>query len=92
MDIVDARERVMGFRRVVFGIVASLLLLTSCGGGGGANGPEPASTSLPLQSRGLAIGGDEQARATDVVGFELTGGGTRDRQPLRGDGGSGDSR
>jgi hypothetical protein len=72
VDIVDARGCVMGFRRVVFGMVASLLLLTSCGGGGGANGSEAASTSLPLQSRGLAIGGDEQARATDVVEFELT--------------------
>lgn len=65
----------MGFRRAVLGALASLLLVTSCGGGGdggGTDGSEPASASLPLQSRGLAIGGDEQTQATDVVEFQIT--------------------
>jgi hypothetical protein len=64
----------MGFPRVVLAAVASLLLATSCGGGGsgdGTGGSEPASTSLPLQSRGLAIGGDEQTRATDIVELQV---------------------
>ncbi len=32
----------------------------------------PSSTSLPLQSRGLAIGGDAQTRATEVVSVRIT--------------------
>jgi hypothetical protein len=63
--------------------VFSLLLLTvaSCGGGGATSKSEsatsgvtssPATTSLPLQSTGLAIGGDVQSRATDVVRVAIT--------------------
>lgn len=63
--------------------VFSLLLLTvaSCGGGGATPKSEsvtsgvtssPATTSLPLQSMGLAIGGDVQSRATDVVRVAIT--------------------
>jgi hypothetical protein len=58
----------MEFRRALLGVVASLLLVTSCGPGGS----EPPSTSLPLQRRGLAIGGDEQTRATDVAEYQIT--------------------
>jgi hypothetical protein len=58
----------MGFRRAVLVGMASLVLVTSCG----SDGSEPASTSLPLQRRGLAIGGDEQTRATDTVEIQIT--------------------
>jgi hypothetical protein len=69
----------MGFpRRAVFGALTCLMLVMSFG----ACEPDPAaisskraspsSTSLPLQKRGMAVGGDVQSRATDVVSVRLT--------------------
>jgi hypothetical protein len=61
----------MGFRRrVALGAVASLLLIlvTSCQG----DGSKPPTTSLPLQSTGLAVGGDVQSKATDVIEVGIT--------------------
>jgi hypothetical protein len=58
--------------------VASLLLVASCGGGG-SNSANPPTTdpstptvSLPLQPGGLAIGGDVQSQATDVLRRGIT--------------------
>ena len=64
----------MGFRwRAVLGAVTCLMLVTSCGAGGpGTSSASPTSTSLPLQGKGLAVGGDVQSRATDVVSVRLT--------------------
>ncbi len=64
----------MGFRwRAVLGAVTCLMLVTSCGAGGpGTSSASPTTTSLPLQKQGLAVGGDVQSRATDVVSVRLT--------------------
>jgi hypothetical protein len=68
----------MGFRiRTTLAVVASLLLAASCGGGGSdsTNSTSNASTptvSLPLQSTGLAVGGDVQSQATDVLRRGIT--------------------
>ena len=49
------------------------MLVTSCGAGGpGTSSASPTTTSLPLQKQGLAVGGDVQSRATDVVSVRLT--------------------
>lgn len=67
----------MRFRlRMAVSAAAYLLIITSCG----TNGSNPATTtspvarttSLPLQSKGLAVGGDVQSRATDVVARGIT--------------------
>jgi cell division septation protein DedD len=44
-----------------------LVAMTSCGGDA-----EPESTRLPLQEQGLAVGGDIQSQATDVVETQIT--------------------
>jgi hypothetical protein len=68
----------MGFRvRTTLAVVASLLLAASCGGGGSSSttSTSNASTptvSLPLQSTGLAVGGDVQSQATDVLRRGIT--------------------
>jgi hypothetical protein len=55
----------MGVRlRAALGVAACLVAAASCGSGGPAKAP---ATSLPLQSAGLAVGGDVQSRATDVI-------------------------
>lgn len=48
--------------------VVALVLVAACG----ASGPHPAATSLPLQARGLAVGGDVQSLATDVIKTRIT--------------------
>ncbi|WP_433477848.1 hypothetical protein ACQPZP_12835 [Spirillospora sp. CA-142024] len=59
----------MGFRRrCVLGGVA-LLLCASCGGEKQA---APATTPLPMQASGLAMGGDAQPQATDVARTRIT--------------------
>ncbi|WP_433467984.1 hypothetical protein [Spirillospora sp. CA-128828] len=59
----------MVFRRTcVLGGVA-LILCVSCGGEKQA---APASTPLPMQASGLAVGGDAQPQATDVARTRLT--------------------
>jgi hypothetical protein len=55
-------------------LMASWFLVVACGG---ANGSSPgtheaSTTSLPLQEKALAVGGDVQNRATDVVEAGLT--------------------
>lgn len=60
------------------GLLACLLVIPACGGGGGGSGgdansvPAASTASLPLQEGGLAVGGDVQSRATDVVSGGLT--------------------
>jgi hypothetical protein len=55
--------------RAALGVAACLIVATSCGTGGSAKAP---TTSLPLQSAGLAVGGDVQSRATDVIEVGIT--------------------
>lgn len=64
----------MGFRwRMALGAVASLVLVASCGGGEATSrDPAASKVSLPLQSSGLAVGGDVQSRATDVLERGIT--------------------
>jgi hypothetical protein len=69
----------MGFRwQIALGTVASLLVIASCGGGGSgsanptASKPSIPTVSLPLQSSGLAVGGDVQSRASDVLKRGIT--------------------
>lgn len=76
----------MSFRlRMAVGAAACLVIITSCGTSGsnpvttisGSNpvttvSPVARTTSLPLQSKGLAVGGDVQSRATDVVARGIT--------------------
>jgi hypothetical protein len=60
----------MGVRlRAALGVAACLVVATSCGTGGSGKAP---TTSLPLQSAGLAVGGDVQSRATDVIELGIT--------------------
>jgi hypothetical protein len=71
---------VAGRRRADWFLLACLLVLSGCDGGssGGASArsadttPVAATTSLPLQETALAIGGDVQTRATDLVSVGLT--------------------
>jgi hypothetical protein len=59
----------MSFRlRMAVGAAAYLVIITSCG----TNGSNPATTSYPLQQKGLAVGGDVQSRATDLVARGIT--------------------
>jgi hypothetical protein len=73
----------MGVRwQMAVGAVASLLVIASCGGGGGGGGSGSTTSttsrssistvSLPLQSSGLAVGGDVQSQATDVLKRGIT--------------------
>lgn len=48
-------------------VAAAMLALAACGGSGDAE-----TTPLPLQSNGLAIGGDPQAGATNVTRVSVT--------------------
>lgn len=58
----------MGFRP--WGLLCALLLLVSACGG--EEGSRPATTHLPLQPSGLAVGGDVQSRATDEAKVAVT--------------------
>jgi hypothetical protein len=49
-------------------MTTAIFVLASCGGGQS----EPTSTSLPLQAKGLAVGGDVQAGATKIARFSIT--------------------
>jgi hypothetical protein len=67
----------MGWRWLAAaGVTAAVVILTSCGTGG--PGPPPATrsaaatTPLPMQSSGLAVGGDVQSQATDVAARSIT--------------------
>lgn len=67
----------MGFRTRTTLAVASLLLVASCGGGvpsssPSTSGPSSPTVSLPLQETGLAVGGDVQSQATDVLRRGIT--------------------
>jgi hypothetical protein len=68
----------MGFRwRIALAGVASLLLAVSCGGNGSntnppTSDPSTSAVSLPLQAGGLAVGGDVQSQATDVLRRGIT--------------------
>ena len=67
----------MGVRwRMALWAIASLLLIASCGGGGSGSTTTSRSSistvSLPLQSSGLAVGGDVQSRATYVFKRGIT--------------------
>ena len=67
----------MSFRlRMAVGAAAYLVIITSCGTSGSnpvtTISPVAKTTSLPLQSKGLAVGGDVQSQATDVVARGIT--------------------
>ena len=67
----------MNFRLLTaVGAAAYLLIITSCGTSGSnpvtTVTPVAKTTSLPLQAKGLAVGGDVQSRATDVVARSIT--------------------
>lgn len=68
----------MGVRwRMVLGTSVSLLLIASCGDGSESttsttSRSSVSTVSLPLQPSGLAVGGDVQSRATDVLRRGIT--------------------
>ncbi|TCN35581.1 hypothetical protein EV644_115145 [Kribbella orskensis] len=63
----------MVLRAAALGILICIALVTSCGDSeSGTSRTSPIATSLPLQGQGLAIGGDVQTRATDVIRVRLT--------------------
>jgi hypothetical protein len=67
----------MSFRlAMVVGAAAYLVVITSCGTGGSnpvtTISPVARTTSLPLQSKGLAVGRDVESRAKDVVARGIT--------------------